>query len=1029
MSSGSSDVTIGYKYFLGVHMALAHGPLDNINRIEVDRRIAWEGVNEGTSITVDSPELFGGDEREGGVSGTVDVEMGLPSQTQNSYLLSVLGNDLPAFRGVAATVLNQCYMGNNPYMKPWAFRAQRIFVTTNGEVQWYSAKAGIQSDCGDAYSCSSFSDYLAATSSVTNLWPLETSTYTGTPSRFYTTEDIIAGDDAEILINAFSYHISSDTITDGCNGGSWRKLPSGSHLGMAHYLPTGSGASSMGILHKFSAGSEGLLWRETNVTIGGAPSTPLRVTFSPKNSSGDISLFYFGVDTPTPTEETATWASIGMDPTDTHWYHLNSTITVTGGPGAWLFTITAEAYIDGVKVLSGTKTKTGSTGSTIATTDGYAYYSYSNISGDHNFAYYGGFINEGSAEILALTEAWDRNQSGYTPDGCYTCSDMNPSHIIRECLTDTAWGMGYSSNDIDDTAFTAAADTLYTEAMGISLLWHKEMPLEDFIAEILRHIDGVLYVDRTTGKFVLNLIRDDYQADTAIVVLDETNVASISNAKRPTTGELTSSVTVNFWDRTTGETGSVTEHNWPLIQIQGAQTHTTIQYPGFTNYTIAQQAALRDLAALSTPLLSCRIEAGRDAAELNVGDAFVLDWPDLEINSLVMRVNQMTLGDNRDNTIIIEAVEDSFALPVARSETPEDGIWTDPVSGTPNDSVPRVVTEAPYYEVVRKNGEINTNDIISNNAGAGFILVAGGRQGKEKNALLHVDSGSGYVKRGIMDFSPYAYLSAPIGETDTQIYIIGGADLDLVSTPSIAQIGDELVRVDEIGTDSNGQYVVVGRGILDTVPAAHGLDSNTLDSNHTNQEDYIIFWDEDAASDSIEYSASESVSAKLQTVLGSSTMALDVAPVDSVTFNSRAVRPYPPGNLQIDGEAYPEANTSSEIYFSSNHTISWAYRDRLQQTDGNLYDYTTGNIGPESGTTYRIDIYSTLQDGSVTDPWWTVDAGQVTSYEMDSNTDTSRGEAPPDTESVHIKVTAVRDGYDSWQSPVATLSYVSDSNA
>ena len=74
MSSGggkSDEQVVGYKYFLGVHMALAHGPLDNVNRIEVDRRIAWEGINTGGAINVDAPELFGGDGREGGVSGIV----------------------------------------------------------------------------------------------------------------------------------------------------------------------------------------------------------------------------------------------------------------------------------------------------------------------------------------------------------------------------------------------------------------------------------------------------------------------------------------------------------------------------------------------------------------------------------------------------------------------------------------------------------------------------------------------------------------------------------------------------------------------------------------------------------------------------------------------------------------------------------------------------------------------------------------------------------------------------------------------
>src|SRR5690606_29161869 len=40
--------------------------------------------------------------------------------------------------------------------------------------------------------------------------------------------------------------------------------------------------------------------------------------------------------------------------------------------------------------------------------------------------------------------------------------DMNPAHIVRECLTDTNWGMGYASGDMGDSFYTAA-DTLHLE--------------------------------------------------------------------------------------------------------------------------------------------------------------------------------------------------------------------------------------------------------------------------------------------------------------------------------------------------------------------------------------------------------------------------------------------------------------------------------------------------------------------------------------------------------------------------------------
>lgn len=1043
-----SETTVGYKYYLGMQMAMAHGPLDTVTRIEVDRRIAWEGVNEGGALTIDAEDLFGGDGREGGVSGTVDIDMGLPTQLQNSYLQSVLGNDIPAFRGVACAVLNQVYTGNNPYLKPWSFRAQRIFVTSDGSTQWYSAKAAIAAVSDDCdviqYACNAFAYGIPG--DVTVLAKMQEPFYAdgNSPTGWYAHTEV-----GPPLVSAVGNTVVDNPMIPEACYNSWNKQGGGVYeLGDGVLVLDKDDSFSAGFLLEYDASSwttgigQSLISKTWSIQRypDGTPASNIIMgismfdtTYGPydrtlamsiKVVGGSTYYKYYDLDDLVPGGQ--------FEPNDPHWYHFSGFITFSGNPGSYTSTVSANAYVDGAKVLTDSYVDNGGSGP----------YTWGVREDNTHIGLgsdYDGWINNvyirnsafSSYEIDDLARYWEANFVDYDADlsEC-ACVDMNPAHIIRECLTDSAWGMGYTSSDMDDTAFMAAADTLYDESMGMSLLWDREMPLEEFIAEILRHIDGVLYVDRKTGKFVLNLVRDDYQNDSTLVVLDEDNVAGISDAKRPTTGELTSSITVNFWDRGTGETGSVTEHNWPLIQIQGSQTHTTIQYPGFTNYTIAQQVALRDLVTLSTPLLSCRIEAGREAAELNIGDAFILDWPDLDINSLVMRVQQMSLGDTRDNTVIIEAAEDAFFLPVARSNTTPGDVWVDPIDGTPDDSVPRIVSEAPYYEVVRVNGEINTNDILANNNDSGFLLVAGGRQGDERNANVYIDDGGGYSKDAAMDFSPYGILVSAIEETDTQIYIESVKDLDLVSTGTIAQIGSELVRVDGIGTDSNGTYVNVGRGILDTVPQTHGLESSEIDSNNTNRTDAIVFWHDDAASDNVEYTASESLNVKLQTTQGSSVLSLDYAPEDSVTFNSRAYRPYPAGNLQIDGEGYPEANTSTEIYWNSTHLITWAYRDRTQQTDGNLYDYTTGDIGPETGTTYRIDMYSTLQDGTTSDIWWTLDAGQVNSYQMDSSSpDSSRGDPVDGTELVHIKVTAIRDGYESLQAPVATLSYISDSNS
>src|SRR5574340_369013 len=98
--SGFKKVTVGYKYYVGMHMVLCHAA-DKITRIVVGERDAWSGsVTANTQIYVDNPNLFGGTDREGGVQGYVDLEFGAAAQGRNSYLQAKLGATVPAHRGV-----------------------------------------------------------------------------------------------------------------------------------------------------------------------------------------------------------------------------------------------------------------------------------------------------------------------------------------------------------------------------------------------------------------------------------------------------------------------------------------------------------------------------------------------------------------------------------------------------------------------------------------------------------------------------------------------------------------------------------------------------------------------------------------------------------------------------------------------------------------------------------------------------------------------------------------------------------------
>lgn len=810
MSSGSKKQTIGYRYSLGEHLALVHGPVDKCTRLRWDERVAWEGSSTGGRIDVDAGDLFGGDKREGGVSGAIDFETGAPAQGRNSYLQARLGTEIPAFRGVASLVFRQLYLGNNPYLKPMDVRLQRIHVRQDGVEQWYDATAQIGGDV-DAYA--EWRDYDG--------W---LTTFTGWAQQYQ-------GEGATVcsLIGELSPQV----------------------------VIMGSGRFYTAYPENFDA---------LNVVGGG---------FTGSNADFDGALSFI--------------CSYG--PLLPNWM----LIPRAGG-------------------FSSFDCPEGSTCIAVLTPEG---------------EYEPRCVT--NPEVLGDDPpVWPLPDPVPGP-----CPSMNPAHIIRECLTDPDWGMGYPEEAIDDASFTAAADQLFSEQMGISILWDRESTIQDFVDLIVQHIDAALYVSRTTGKFILKLIRSDYNVAT-ILELGEGEIERVDNYSRPAFGELINEITVNYWDCKMSKTATVTAHNDALIQLQGGVIGTTINYPGFTNAAIAGRVALRDLNALSRQLVSCTIYANREAAQLEIGDVFKLVWPDTHDGYIVMRVTGMALGDGRTNKIRIECVEDVFALPGASLTVEPETEWVNP-SAPPLPADTRLVIEAPYYEVVRELGEVDAAAQLSALPEAGWLTATAARPDGALNATLTVDSGAGYEDQAIVDFCPMAVLadSEGVGPTDTVWEISNPVALDELRIGSWAQIDDEIVRIDAASDTS----ITVGRGCLDTVPTAHDPDTP------------IFFAQDFLGAGETTFVDSDVLNAKLLPASGAGVVSISQAATDVVTIDQRANRPYAPGNFQIDGAAYP-----AEFTRTATTTVTWAHRDRLQQTGGVLEDTTEGNIGPESGTTYTAQL-------------------------------------------------------------------------
>lgn len=825
MGGSSKSQTVGYKYKLGVDAKWCHSPVDAVTRISFDDRVAWSGYSTGGQINIDKPNLFGGKSREGGVGGAIDIEMGAPDQAPNDYIQGLTGQTLiPAFRGVLGTVFRNFYWGNNPYLKKFSIRAQRVNVLDGGDEQWYIEKAPIRDE----------------------------SLISGSTSWKYFVTDIS---------NTADY--SSKSYDDS----SW---PDGNAPFISQSV--------------FSA--------------AGIPVQPSDVGFS--HAAGTV----------VPIDKKV-W--------------LRKTITLSKVPDS----LRLQAFIDNAARIY---------------INGALFQQIGDYVGTYGFNEL--FVDSGNLQVgdnLVAVEVIDDEVSG---DGDqmyfdwrlepFDFVDLNAIHIIRESLTNKNWGMRVPPEMLDDTDFRANADILYEEGLGLSLIWDKSKPAGDFINDVLRHINALQpYIDRRTGKIKLTLLRGDYDKP-SLPIFDKTNIIRVEDYERPGVGQLVNTLVVKYRDSAKSKEASFTISDPALVQISGGVVSETVNYPGFSHYSVARKAGLRDLRALSTRLRSCTLYVNRAGASLRPGSVFRMTWPDLQIDDVVMRVVSIKYGVGADQQVKLTVAEDVYDFDPTVVPSVDEPTYVPILTGSIAPVLNRLSFEQPYFELVKQIGEADTENKLMAIPEIGYLGAVAANPSNLLNAELQVDSGLGYESQGIVDFCPTVTLSSELNRTDTVFSFVNGVDVDEIELGSIAQIDNEIFRVDAIDEDLG--TITVGRGVLDTVPENH--DSASI----------MYFWDNYSASDSREYIESASVDVKLLPNSGSDQLDIADAPADTVIFSSRANRPYPPGKLTVNSDYFPEAITGEVLF-------DWAHRDRLQQTSAALNDFLDGDIGPEDGTAYTIRVY------------------------------------------------------------------------
>lgn len=576
---------------------------------------------------------------------------------------------------------------------------------------------------------------------------------------------------------------------------------------------------------------------------------------------------------------------------------------------------------------------------------------------------------------------------------------MNPAHILVQCLTDPHWGMGYPQSTIG-WSFWNAAWTLASEGFGLNLVWTRQQPIEAFIAQVLDHIGGILYTDPEQGTFEIKLLRDDYWIE-GLPLLGPDEIVRMERFERAQWGELPNEITVVYTDWATGKEATVTVENLAAIQLQGGVINQRRDYPGVNHGPLAARLALRDLRALGSPLarMTLLIAPGSLERPPLPGDVFVLHWPRLGIERMVVRVTGIDTGTLGAGQWRIEAVEDVFAMgnTVLTPAPPPPP----PVTVTPQPPALVLAVEVPYWELARRLSRADLDYLTDTDTYVGALACAGGTG--QLNWQLATGSASGDLDAVTQeDYAPLLALgqALPVTEVDAP-----AVPVTILSHPQRLAVGDYAYLVDALGAireavailafDASAGTVDLARGVLDTTPQAHAAGTRLVGVG-----EWLAAEETDRAPGEAVYVAAVPRTASSE---GDVVLAANGQPL---VLTGRQALPYPPGRIRLNGQTEP-AVVAGDL------TLTWAHRDRTQQT-AYLVRQDEGDIGPEPGTSYTVrvrDRHGALvrSETGITGTTWT---WTVADAAADAGAAGDR---------VTLEISAVRDGLESWQAQARSV--------
>lgn len=561
-------------------------------------------------------------------------------------------------------------------------------------------------------------------------------------------------------------------------------------------------------------------------------------------------------------------------------------------------------------------------------------------------------------------------------------ADCNPMNVIFETLTNTEWGFGFPASDVDigaGSSFHLASSALITEANGFSMILDAATTAVDFLNELQRQIDGVLYLDHQTGKWKVQLAREAAHAQfgydpNTVPQFTDSNVTEVKEFTRGGWEDTTNQITVEFDKRDDNyKLSFALAQDMGNALIQGGGTVVTVKpvsgnlaFPGVKNSALANRIAWRELRGQSYPLARATFVVNREFWDLTIGKVFAWTNAKLGFTKLPMRVTRIDYGRLQDNKMTVQAVQDVFSFAAASYGDPPATGWSPPVvSLVAFPATQQLAMECPRGILVR-DPNFGGDDTVSK------VFAAARRQGsevafriKQRNAVGA--PGGAFANAGdVLSFMRIGDLTSALAAGTA----IPTATVTITPTPdsqtalesvfndgaTLADLGVDLVQLILIDNEfmlvqsaansgGNVNLQNVYRGALDSAQMAHAAGADV----------YLVFVG--AGVTDTTFPGTNNVDIELRMRSSSEEFSGSVTTI-SMTMANRSVRPYLPASLSYQGSGTPfntpalEGSGSGLDGFGFN--VDW--RRRRFTTGDEVAEMLADNT-PISGTEYRVWVF------------------------------------------------------------------------